>query len=181
MLDFPASADALWQIYNQTGIKPEFIIAVLNAESGLDPTIVNSIGCAGLNQLCSGWLQQLGFTAQSYAALPASQQLLQGVLPYMLNAVKSYGPIRSGTRLYQANYLPATMSAASAAAAGVGYAKNLDDVMTSSPSSYYTQNKGFDTSNKGYITLRDLANAVARSARTSAVQQAITATYANKS
>jgi hypothetical protein len=177
MLDSAAYA-AFWEVTSATGIKPEWLIAVLNAESGLRPDIVNSIGCAGLNQLCHDWLTKLGFTAQSYAALPASEQLRQGVLPYMADAVHRYGPIRSGTRLYQANYLPATMSAATAAAAGVGYAKSLGDTLTSSPSPYYTQNKGFDTAGKGYITLQDLANAVARSAVQPQVQQAIRDTYA---
>lgn len=161
---FPST---LWQVYVQTGIRPEWITPVLFSESGLEPTTVNSIGCAGINQLCSGWLNTIGMTAQQYAALPASQQLIQGVIPYMKDAVARYGPLRSGTRVYQANYLPATLSTA----------RKLTDVIASDPSPTYTQNKGFDQDGKGYIVVQDLANSVARSVGAPVVKSTLDQAY----
>ena len=43
-LDFPAAADALWALYDATGIRPEWILPVLYSESGFNPAIVNSLG-----------------------------------------------------------------------------------------------------------------------------------------
>ena len=157
----------IWQVYTATGIRPEWIVPVLYAESGLNPGVINSIGCAGLNQLCAGWLQTIGMTAEQYAALPASEQLTTGVIPYMTDAVSRYGRLRSGTRVYQANYLPATLSTA----------RSLTSVIASAPSAYYAQNKGFDTQNKGYITLQDLANSVARAVSTPTVRAVLDQVY----
>lgn len=162
-----ASYPALWSLYAQGGPRPEYILPVLFAESGFNTAIINSIGCAGINQMCKGWLDAIGMTAQEYAALPASEQIKRGLTPYMLDAVHRYGPLRSGTRTYQSNYLPATLNTA----------KHLTDVIASSPSLYYTQNAGFDTAKKGYITVQDLANSVKRAVAQPAVQDAINTAY----
>jgi hypothetical protein len=162
-----ASYPALWSLYAQGGPRPEYVLPVLWSESGFNPAVINSIGCAGVNQACGGLLGRIGMTAEEYASLPASEQIKRGVTPYMLDLVHSYGPLRSGTRVYQGNYLPGTLNSA----------RHLTDVIASSPSPYYTANTGFDTAKKGYITVQDLANAIKRAVAQPAVQEAINNAY----
>ncbi len=57
-------------------------------------------------------------------------------------------------------------------------ATSPDSVLLSSPSAEYAANASFDTAGKGYITLRDLENAVGAHERTPAVQEAIRQAYA---
>jgi hypothetical protein len=159
-----AALQALWALSDAGGPRVEYSLPVLYAESSFDSTVINSIGCVGLNQACSGFLNSLGVDAATYASWPASEQIRRGFAPYMLG----YSPLKSGVRVYQANYLPATLKTATA----------LSDVITASPSPYYNDNKGFDTAGKGYITLQDLADSVARAAAHPAVQNAIAAAYA---
>ncbi len=160
----PASYVALWSLFDQGGPRPEYVLPVLWAESSFDPTVINSIGCAGVNQACQGLLNQLGVSAATYASWPASQQIRLGLTPYML----AYSPLRSGTRVYQANYLPVTLATA----------RSLSSVLARAGTSYYSSNAGFDTDRKGFITVQDLANSVARAAAQPAVQRAIAAAYA---
>jgi hypothetical protein len=162
-----ASYPALWALYAAGGPRPEYVLPVLWSESQFNPSVINSIGCTGINQLCRNWLSAIGMTSQDYAALPASEQIKVGVTPYMLDLVKRYGPLRSGTRVYQGNYLPSTLATA----------RHLTDVIASNPSARYTQNRGFDTRGKGYITVQDLANAISRAAATQQVKDAIAAAY----
>jgi hypothetical protein len=159
-----ASYPALWALFDAGGPRPEYVLPVLYSESGFESTVINSIGCAGVNQACSQLLASLGVTAQTYATWPASEQITKCLTPYMLNDK----PLNSGTRVYQANFLPATLSTAT----------TLDSVLATSPGAVYSANAGLDTTKAGVITVQDLANSVARSAATTAVQQAIAAAYA---
>jgi hypothetical protein len=164
-----ASYPALWAITAQTGVRPEWVLPVLYAESGLNPAIPNQAGepFYGLNQISAAWLKNIGVTPEDYLTWPASQQLTTVVGPYIANQVKNYGPLRSGVRLYQANFLPATLNTA----------KHLTDVVTAAPSPYYTHNAGLDPKGKGNITVQDLANFVARAAATQTVKDAIAQAY----
>jgi hypothetical protein len=159
-----ASFPALWALYDAGGPRPEYVLPVLYSESGFNPTVINSIGCAGVNQACAGLLASLGVTAAEYAAWPASEQITKAVTPYML----ANSPLHSGTRVYQANFLPATLRTK----------KSLSSILTVSPDAVYEANAGFDTGHTGVIRLQDLANSIAKSAAQPAVQQAIAAAYA---
>lgn len=167
-----ASFPIFWQIYNETGIRPEWLIPVLYAESGLNPAIPNQAGQPfyGINQASASLIQQFaGTDPQTYLTWPASRQLQTVVLGFMKGLVASYGPLRSGVRVYLANFLPATLPAV----------KHLTDTVTAAPSAYYNANKGLDAKGKGYISLQDLANFVARAAATQTAKDAIAQAYAS--
>jgi hypothetical protein len=172
MLDWPASGAALWLVSDTLGIRPEWQLPVLYMESGFDPSIVNSIGCVGLNQFCpnsSGAYPYIGVPVAEYRAWPASAQLAGPVLAYWRDAQR-YGPIRSATRLMLAQLGPVLLATAT----------TMGSVVYASPSGAYTGNSGFDTDGKGYFTMQDLANAMANMAATPAVQQALAAAYAQR-
>lgn len=171
MLDQPASSSAFWAIYNATGIRPEFLIPVLSFESGLEPSIPNQAGAPyyGIGQNAGSFITQVtGLSPTDYLTKPASYQLQNVVLPYFHAIVSKYGSLPSGVKVYQAEFMPASLQ----------YAPGLDDVITKAPAIEYTDNVGFDRQRKGYITPRDLAAAVASQVSKPAVQQAIAAAYA---
>ena len=79
-----------------------------------------------------------------------------------------YGPIGSGTRAYQANFLPATLATA----------RSLSSVLATQGDAVYAANSGLDRNHSGAITVGDLAAVVAAMATKPAVQAAIAQTYA---
>jgi hypothetical protein len=174
MLDFPAAAVALWGITAATGIKPEWLLPILSHESGFDPSVPNRAGAPYYGIAQNGTADiaaYAGVDPQTYLTWPASQQLATVVKGYLSAAVHSYGPLRSGVRVYQAEYLPATL----------GTARKLTDVIASAdndPHGFYRSNPSLDPNHDGEITLADLATVVAAEARKPIVQQAIRETYA---
>jgi hypothetical protein len=169
-LDFPASGSALWDIFDAGGPRPEYLLPVLYFESGFRPDVQNHAGAPyyGLNQVSGTTLQSGGVDPSDYLTWPASRQLSTFVRSYVLNAVNNYGSLRSATRVEQANFLPATLKTAT----------SLSSVLASQGDAYYSANAGFDKNKTGQITVQDLANAMAKSAASSAVQSAIAQTYA---
>jgi len=171
-LDFPASGNAFWAIYDATGIRPEWLIPVLAYESGLNPAIPNSSGTPyygiGQNSVADISAYGGGVDPTTYMTWSASQQLSTVVKGYFSRVVSKYGPLSSGIRVYQAEYLPATIPTAT----------SLSDVISSAPSAYYEQNRSFDPQGKGYITVGDLGNAVSSQLSKAYVQDAISQTYA---
>lgn len=170
-LDFPAAGNALWDIFDATGIRPEYLLPVLAYESGFNPAIQNGAGAPyyGIGQNGTQDIATYAGTDPStYMTWSASQQLSTVVKSYFTNIVSKYGPLNSGTRVYQAEYLPGTLSTVT----------SLNGVLSSSPSPYYTANRSFDHGGKGYITLDDLSQVVAMEASKSYVQSAISRTYA---
>lgn len=158
---FPA---ALWDMYAKTGIRPEWIVPVLYSESGLNPAATNSIGCVGINQACPFAVP----TPDGYTSWPASQQLMTIVTPMYVAIEKKFGGIRSGTRAYQANFLPATLATAT----------SLSSVLARSGGAVYAENSGFDYQHKGTILVSDLAHAISKSASASYPRQVIASAYA---
>lgn len=172
MLD-AASYDVLWSIYDQTGIRPEYLLPVLARESGLDPSIPNSAGYPyyGINQASTDLISTYAGTDPStYLTWPASRQLDTVVRGMLAALVNRYGPLRSATRVYQANFLPATLSTA----------RSLNSVVAGENGPYateYSANVGLDADHNGVITLSDLATEMARMVAKSYVQQAIADAY----
>lgn len=168
MLD-AASYAASWSIYDATGLRPEYLWPVLWSESGLDPSIPNRAGAPyyGISQASGSWLAAHGIGVADYLTWPASRQLLTVVLPMVRSNVAAYGPIRSGTRFYQSNFLPATMPR-----------RALFAALTWKGSPEYGANAGLDTTRKGVILVADLATFVGRAARQPAVADAIARSYA---
>lgn len=170
-LDFPASGNALWAIYDATGIRPEYLLPVLYYESAGFQNVQNFGGAPyyGIGQNSVADIQQFaGVDPQTYLTWPISRQLATVVKGYFSRIVSMYGPLHSGTRVYQAEYLPGTLPSVT----------SLDGVLSSAPSAYYEDNKSFDAGGKGYITLGDLQSLVAAKAQAPAVVSAIAQTYA---
>lgn len=166
-----ASSQAFSNIFNATDVRSEFLIPVLSYESGLDPSVPNRAGAPyyGISQNSGEYITAMtGLSVDEYLQQPASFQLNRVVLPYFKGIVDKYGPLRSGIQVYQAVFYPASL----------GYALGLDDIIVARPSAAYNANAGFDKTNKGYITPRDLGAAIASQVPHQAVQQAIAAAYA---
>ena len=157
---FPA---ALWAMYAQTGIRPEWIVPVLFAESGLNPAAVNSIGCVGINQACPFAVP----TPADYTSWTASEQLTGVVTPMYQAITAKFGALRSGARVEQANFLPATLPTA----------KSLGSVLASQGSAVYAGNAGLDWQHKGTITVADLGHFVGKAAAVPYVQSVIGSAY----
>jgi len=167
-LDFPAFGQALWKVSDELGIRPEWQLPVLSLESGFNPSIVNPYGCVGLNQFCPGTFEHyVPVSVGEYRQWPASEQLAGPILAYWRDALH-YGEIRSGTRLELAQLGAALLSKA----------PNLDSVVFRGPGGAYSANSGFDTAHKGFITVQDIANALAHQASGHAVQSALAKAYA---
>lgn len=167
-LDFPASGTALWAISDATGIRPEWLLPSLYFESGFDPGAGAGTGHEGLNQMNVPQLEAWGIDPAAYTRWAASQQLTRVVQPWFVSLVNTFGPLRSATRVEQANYLPATLKTA----------RSLSSELARAPSGFYEDNKVFDRTMKGYITVGDLADAMAKAAQTAQVQSALQKTYA---
>jgi hypothetical protein len=142
---------ALWDAALQSGTRPEILLAVWYAESGLEPKAENSIGCLGLNQSCPkpngpGFP---GDDAAAYKAAPASAQVAW-ILPQLLHLVAlNGGPFLSAARYRQANWLPASLATA----------KRPGDVVAAAGGPYalaYAANRGLDVRGAGEVTLADL-------------------------
>lgn len=173
-LDFPATGEALWALADAGGPRPEYILPVLYNESGFNPAATNGAGApySGISQNDNGYITQMtGVTLATYLTWPASQQIVKVTTPYFLSKVQVYGPLNSGVKTYQAEYLPATLATA----------KRLGSVIASSsndPNGYYASNTVLDANHDGKITLQDLADVLTKQANTSAVRSAIKSTYA---
>jgi hypothetical protein len=161
-----ASYPLLWGFFDETGVRPEYILPALHHESGFDPSRPNSAGYPyyGLNQVSGSYLASRGISPGDYLTWSASRQLREVVLPFL----KAYANVRSATRLYQANFLPATLATA----------KSLSDVVSTRGDPYYAANAGLDANRNGVITVSDLASVMAKDAASSAVQHAIASAYA---
>jgi hypothetical protein len=149
---------ALWALATTVGTRPETLLAVWFAESGLEPKAQNPQGCIGLNQTCPSELGGPGFPngdAAAYAASPASAQLAW-IAPQVVSAQHlNGGPFRSAARYYQANFLPATLLTA----------KGPRDVIAGRNGPYapqYGANTGLDVTADGFITLDDLGRYLQR-------------------
>jgi hypothetical protein len=174
-LDFPAFAQAMWSLYAKTGIRPEYVLPVLYSESGFSTTITNGINCIGINQACPNAMP----IPAGYASWTASEQMNGLVTPMYQNIVSSFGPINSGTRAYQANFLPATLATATSLSSVLAVKGSVTFVPHSqlTQAAVYSANSGLDYQHTGEIRVSDLAHFIARAVNTSAVQNAISQTY----
>lgn len=169
MLDFPATAEALWALFDAGGPRPEYILPVLWSESGFDPSRPNDQGYPyyGVGQTSGTRLADAGVDPQDFLTWPASQQIARFVAPMFRDIARQYGRIASGARAYQANFLPKTLATS----------HGLDSVISRFGDHYYGPNHGLDWQNKGTITVRDLAHFIEKAARDPHVQSAIANTY----
>jgi hypothetical protein len=160
----------LWALYDATGIRPEWVLPVLYAESGFHPEALNGAGYSGINQASTDKLTSMGIDPADYRTWPASAQFSRVVAPMLAGLVRAYGPLRSGTRVYQANFLPATLATA----------VRLQSVLASQasdPRHWYRDNASLDWRHVGVIRVSDLAHSIEDAAMSPAVVAAIAAAY----
>jgi hypothetical protein len=167
----PALA-ALWALFDVTGIRPEWVLPVLWIESTFDPSLQNRQGAPyfGIGQTSGQWLTDHGIAPADFLTWTADAQIRAAVAPYFVAVVQRFGPIRSGVRAYQANFLPATLPTA----------RGLQQIVTVRGEPAYNANRALDFMRDGAITLSDLAEVVAVAARRPEVQAAIVASYTQR-
>ena len=147
---------ALWSLAISVGTRPEILLAVWLAESGLDPHAQNSIGCIGLNQTCPqpggpGFPDDDG---PAYRAMLASAQLAW-IGPQVVNGARlNGGPFLSAARYYQSNFLPGTLTTAREPRAVIAAREGPYSLA-------YAANAQLDAGADGAITIEDLGRFVA--------------------
>src|SRR4051812_622213 len=160
---------ALWAIYDASGVRPEYLIPVLWFESGFDPAAKNAAGHPyyGINQIFGGRIPG-GMSPEQWMQQSAATQIAAAVAPYFARAVKSYGPIRSATRAYQANFEPASLPTA----------RSLHDIIEHRGTRAYAANAAaLDPTRTGAITVGSLAYVMRGTVQAPPVQRAIVRAY----
>jgi hypothetical protein len=164
---------ALWGIFDATGIRPEYLIPVLYFESAgtFSPAISNLAGAPyyGLAQTSAQKLAELGTTPAAFLAMTQGAQIRLAIAPYFAQVVRSYGPIRSATRAYQANFEPATLA----------HIRSLSQIVDHKGTRAYADNaRALDPLGHGAITLSDLALVMSRAAAAAPARAATSRAYA---
>ena len=164
---------ALWSIFDASGVRPEYLIPVLYFESAgtFSPSIANLAGAPfyGLAQTSAPKLAELGVTPAEFLAMSQGQQIRLAIAPYFARAVRSYGPIRSATRAYQANFEPATLARV----------RSLSQIVDHKGTRAYAANaSALDPLGHSAITLSDLALVMTRAAAAGPVKAATARAYA---
>jgi len=108
LLDNPVFKQKLKEISDAINIDEQSIIKLMNHESGLDPTIKNSIGCVGLIQFCPSGGGTKKINGKNY-----SLEDLRNDLEVQMEAIKQFwlsgynsGKIKSPEDLYIYNFFP---------------------------------------------------------------------------
>lgn len=142
---------ALVQAAAQVNARPMDLLLVLTAESGLNPQAIAKVDgkpyARGLNQITPVNANGMKLSTEEWESI--SDMTPRENLPYVVKSLRSaVGSIqfRDAGMLYQVNFAPATLKKGSA-----------DDlVLYAMPSGGYMNNRVFDKTNKGYITVGDL-------------------------
>ena len=108
LLNNPVFKQKLKEISDAIHIDEQSILKLMKHESGLDPTIKNSIGCVGLIQFCPSGGSTKVVNGQSY-----SLEDLRNNLEVQMDAIKDFwkkgydsGKIKSPHDLYIYNFFP---------------------------------------------------------------------------
>lgn len=136
------------QAFEQTAsiidVHPNWLGAVMQFESGFNPAARNALSNAtGLIQFMPSTAARLGTSIEALRGMSFSQQL-QYVIKY-------FGE-KAGLRSLEDTYLKVFYPVA------IGHAD--DWVVANEGSAVYSQNRGFDTSHKGYITKSDITSTI---------------------
>jgi hypothetical protein len=100
----PEFVQKVKEMAGRLGVKPEWILAVMKNESGMDPKARNPAGGAtGLIQFMPATARGLGTTTEALSRMSATEQLA-----YVEKYFSPFkGKIHSGTDLYMATFWPA--------------------------------------------------------------------------
>lgn len=138
------------------GTQPEYLLGVMNAESGIRASAHNPNGDAsGLIQFMPATLRGLGWTQghEAFRQLSAEEQM-----PFVERYYRPYVPqgLNSTARLYQVTFLPATLSRGSDPDTVLVDVNNNDNAFA------YAPNRGLDRRGDGRILVGDLTAYVER-------------------
>jgi subtilisin family serine protease len=141
------------------GTQAEYLLAVMNSESGIRANAHNRNGNAsGLIQFMPATLVRLGWTNghEAFRRLSAEEQL-----PFVERYYRPFVPqgLNSTARLYQATFLPATLNRGSAPETVIVDVNNNDNAFA------YGPNRGLDRRGDGRILVGDLTAFVDRAKR----------------
>ena len=108
LLDNPIFDEKLSEISDAIDIDKNSIIKLMKHESGLDPTIKNSIGCVGLIQFCPGGGAVKTVNGKSYTLEELSYDLeaqMDAIKDFWVRGYRS-GKIKEPADLYIYNFFP---------------------------------------------------------------------------
>lgn len=135
----------LRSVSQRLGIFPEWLAAVIYAESRFDPAAINhrGSGATGLIQFMPSTAADLGISTERLRRLSATHQL-DYVEKYLAQVRDRYGPYHSLTDLYLAILYPK--------------ARQQDYCYTlyARPSQAYQRNTGLDTDKDGRVSVSDV-------------------------
>ena len=110
LLNNPTFKDNLKEISSEIGVSENSIIKLMKHESGLNPSIKNSIGCVGLIQFCP---DSRGGNTKTISGKTYNLSDLQNDLKLQMDAIKEFwsagkrsGKIKSASDLYIYNFFP---------------------------------------------------------------------------
>ena len=163
----PMDRAALLDVARQTGLPVDSLVLVLYSESRLDPTSLNPLPAAGLNQLTTG-ARMPGYTTadaiRSIVKMSVSDQLKRIVLPFMAN-IASKAPGANPGLLYMWNFLPAVARASEdRVIARSGDSSFLIGSSGLTLGQIFHGNPGF-AHGKDFFTVGDVYESIASSAR----------------
>ncbi len=143
--DLAAFEDRVIDVAEDLDIPPEWLTAVMYAESKLDPGIQNlqGSGATGLIQFMPSTAAELGISIERLRRMEAVQQM-EYVYLYLQTVRERYGDYESITDLYLGILYPK--------ARGQDYCYTL----FARPSESYRQNKGLDKDKDGRVTVSDV-------------------------
>lgn len=143
--DLNGFADRVIDVAEDLAVPPDWLMAVMYAESKFDPGIANlqGSGATGLIQFMPATAADLGISIDRLKRMEAVQQM-EYVYLYLQTVRERYGEYESLTDLYLAILYPK--------ARGQDYCYTL----FSRPATSYRQNKGLDKDNDGRVTVSDV-------------------------
>lgn len=110
LLNNPTFKDKLKEISSEIGISEDSIIKLMKHESGLNPSIKNSIGCVGLIQFCpdssGGSTKTINGKTYNLSELVNNLDLQMDAIKDFWGKGKSSGKIRNAKDLYVYNFFP---------------------------------------------------------------------------
>jgi hypothetical protein len=125
-------------------VHPDWLSAVMQFESGFNPAAVNQYSNAtGLIQFMPSTASRLGTSVSALKGMNFIQQL-----EYVIKYFGEKAGLRSLDDTYLKVFYPAAIG------------QSNDYVVGREGSAVYAQNKGFDTTGKGYITKSDITSTI---------------------
>ena len=110
LLNNPTFKSKLKEISSDLGIGEDSIIKLMKHESGLNPSIKNSIGCVGLIQFCpdskGGSTKTINGKTYNLSELANNLELQMDVIKDFWSKGKSSGKIKNAKDLYVYNFFP---------------------------------------------------------------------------